>query len=88
MNNVPATTAIRRNRVANIDTDRLLRRRDHLIDTLLVQGGRTTPGGRMNFGFRAAELHAIRRELVARGAVSADDDAAAVRAAQDVNAFA
>lgn len=59
MNTVPATTSIKRNRAANVDTDRLVRRRAHLASTTTgVHHDR-----RIDFVMRAAELHAIENAL-------------------------
>lgn len=69
---VPATTAIRRSRVGNVDTDRLMRRRAFLHDLCIVNGGRTL-ATRMDFAMRAAELTAIETALCDRGDLSPAD---------------
>lgn len=63
---VPATTTIRRSRVGNIDTDRLLRRQAHLVAaaTDFFQECQS----RAQFRNRADELYAIENELDLRGA--------------------
>ena len=66
---VPATTACKRNRVANIDTDRLTRRRDHLAPELLHNSRQFDH--RIEFVARVAELVAIETELIGRGALDA-----------------
>lgn len=58
-----ATTSIRRSRVRNIDDQRLLIRARQLRHDLT--GGRSFPT-RIKMAERAAELHAIRSELVRR----------------------
>lgn len=62
---VPATTAIRRSKVGNIDTDRLFRRRSVLA--LTVRHFARSFEQRHDWVVRVAELVAIERELVARG---------------------
>ena len=66
---VPSTTAVRRSRVGNIDTDRLQRRaarlRNDIDDPEFV-----FPGARKGFRERAAELTAIESELVRRGSLA------------------
>lgn len=69
---VPASTAIRRSRAHNVDTDRLMRRRAFLHDLCIVNGGRTL-ATRMDFAMRAAELTAIETALVNRGALAPAD---------------
>jgi hypothetical protein len=68
---VPITTAIKRNRVGNVDSTRLLRRHSHLVDMIFVRTGDFFPA-RINFVMRAAELDAIEREIVRRGLTSHD----------------
>ena len=63
---VPDTTAIRRNRVRNIDTDRLVRRAARLRAEI-ADPCHHYPGGRHGFAMRAAELTAINAELDRRG---------------------
>lgn len=61
---VPASTAIRASRVANIDTDRLVRRQAFLVGLF------DTPhpfDRRRGFAERARELHAIENMLHERG---------------------
>lgn len=62
---VPPTTAIKRSRVGNIDTDRLRSRRLFLV-VLIKQYARMFDV-RVEFVARVAELRAIEGELVARG---------------------
>ena len=62
---VPASTSIRRNRVGNIDTDRLSRRREFLRSLLKDQTHALE--NRIDFVWKAAELHAIENELERRG---------------------
>lgn len=66
---VPMSVAIRRSRVANIDSSRLARRHQHLMDILIVNGADSIVG-RINMAQRAAEMMVIEREMVARGLVS------------------
>lgn len=61
---VPAHVAVRRNRVSNIDTDRLRRRRYHLV--LLLKQFTRMIEHRIDMVHRAAELVAIENELIAR----------------------
>lgn len=68
---VPASTKIRRSRVSNIDLDRLQRRRTFLIDSVTV--GSRDFENRMDWVVRVAELAAIERELVKRGALDRGD---------------
>lgn len=63
---IPTTTAIKRNRVGNIDSGRLLRRHAHLLDMVVTNGCNMLPN-RIDFVMRAAELHAIESEIVRRG---------------------
>ena len=63
---IPADVKIRRNRVQNVDTDRLQRRRVFLIDLVVINAGRTLPN-RNAFVMKAAELMSIENELIARG---------------------
>lgn len=66
---VPMSVAIRRSRVANIDSSRLARRHQHLMDILIVNGADSIVG-RINMAQRAAEMMVIEREMIARGLVS------------------
>lgn len=59
----PDTTAVRRSRTAHIDDDRLLRRARRIVAD--ARNG-MIPDGRFGFAHRAAELEAIRVELVRR----------------------
>lgn len=80
---VPAEVAIRRSRVGNIDADRLIRRRAHLIDRIYVHGGGMY-GSRIGMAQRAAELVAIRDELLRRNVISSAQDAVDLAAAADL----
>ena len=62
---VPATTSIRRSRVHNVDSDRLVRRHGHLQDLVCVNPHRLPNQNRLVM--RAAELHAVEREMRVRG---------------------
>lgn len=62
---VPASTPIRRAKVKNIDTDRLSRRREFL--RVLIKDQSATLENRIDFVWKAAELHAIESELERRG---------------------
>jgi hypothetical protein len=64
---VPATTAIKRSRVGNIDNDRLTRRAEHLGTTVLTPPGGRAIESRTEYAARAAELVAVEDELEARG---------------------
>lgn len=64
---IPATTAIRRSRVANIDTDRLIRRRAQLRHD--IANSNLVFDTRMDFAWRALEMRAIEDELVRRDAL-------------------
>ncbi len=64
----PATTACKRNRVGNLDTDRLRVRRYFLALTIMQNARQFDQ--RIEFAARAAELVSIERELVTRGALS------------------
>lgn len=64
-NEVPASTPIRRSKVRNIDTDRLSRRREFLRSLIKDRAGELE--NRIDFVWRAAELHAIETELESRG---------------------
>lgn len=68
MNTVPAHKSIRRNRVRNVDTDRLRARRLY-VATLMRDHSRAIES-RHEYVMRAAELVAIERELVDRGALA------------------
>ena len=72
---VPSEVSVRRSRVGFIDSDRLFRRRALLLDLIFVRGGGMF-GSRLGFAHRAAELMAIRDELVRRGELSLAEDAA------------
>lgn len=61
----PATTSCKRNRVHNIDTDRLRRRREFLV--IATKQYSRMYESRCDFVARVCELAAIERELVARG---------------------
>jgi hypothetical protein len=65
--NVPASTPIRRNRVHNIDTDRLIARREFLVTLCRHNSG--TISTRHMFAMRAAELSAIETEMFDRGII-------------------
>lgn len=58
---VPASTSIRRSRTHNIDTDRLLRRQQYLVD--LADDGFDNCERRREFVQYAQELFAIENEL-------------------------
>ena len=62
---VPDTTAIKRSRVGNIDTDRLHRRQQRLDKDIRLSEAQF--GTRIKFAYRAAELDAVEKELVGRG---------------------
>ena len=65
---VSPAVAIKRNKVGNISTRRLLGRRDRLaVDTVLNTRQFAT---RMNFAMRAAELVSVETELDRRGAMT------------------
>jgi hypothetical protein len=66
---VPSTTAIRRNRVANVDSSRLCRRHQHLLDVFFTNGA-SGFSGRIPMAQRAAELMVIENELMDRGFLS------------------
>lgn len=66
---VSSSTAVRRSRVGNVGTDRLLRRQDHLLVLLVVNGARSLPT-RNRMVVRAQELDAVERELRDRGVQS------------------
>lgn len=61
--NVPATTPVKRNRVRNIDTARLLARQGCLVGLIRANGF----DSRHAFAMRALELRAVEDELSARG---------------------
>ena len=69
---VPATTAVKRSRAHNVDTDRLLRRRTFLHGWV-KHGHRQLDVTRADFGARAAELTVIENVLVDRGAIAVHD---------------
>ena len=60
---VPSTTSIKRSRVGNIDTERLLGRQGALVLRLRAAAEES----RINHVMRAAELAAIENELDRRG---------------------
>lgn len=68
---VPPSTPVKRNRAHNIDTDRLRARRAYLILTLA--NGAHVYDSRIDFAYRAAELHAIENILVDRHAIPATE---------------
>jgi hypothetical protein len=68
---VPASTKIRFTRVAHIDTDRLIRRRDHIIATKADFA--RAADARIELRQRARELLAIEAQLIQRGALSHAD---------------
>lgn len=65
---VPPSTAVKRNRAHNVDTDRLRARRAYL----LAKGFRDYDS-RMDFAVRALELRAIENVLVDRRALPASE---------------
>jgi hypothetical protein len=69
--NVPASTKIRFTRVAHIDTDRLIRRRDYIIATKSAFA--RAADARIELRQRARELFAIEGELVERDALALDE---------------
>lgn len=69
---VADTVAVKRNRVGNVDTDRLRRRRRRLI-TEIDDDGVFYPSGRHGFAMRAAELTVIESELERRGELARKD---------------
>ena len=64
--------AVKRNRVGNVDSDRLRRRRRRLIDEI-DDDGQFYRGGRHGFAMRAAELTVIESELERRGELARKD---------------
>lgn len=68
-NTIPPSTRIRRSRVGNVDTDRLVARQVH-IATMAVAGFAECTT-RRPFVDRALELHAIENEMDRRGAIFA-----------------
>lgn len=68
MDIVPPTAPVKRNRVANVDSIRLVRRRRYMIENLS-----TIADSRMEFAYRAYELQAIENALVTRGLLSPAD---------------
>lgn len=65
---VPASTAIKRNRIKNIDTDRLVARQAYLV--ALFDGPTSDlPDRRVEYIARASELAAIEDHLDHRGVV-------------------
>jgi hypothetical protein len=64
---VPATTKVRPSRVGNIDTDRLIRRRAHIVATK-AEFARSADA-RIELRQRARELLTIEAELIRRGAI-------------------
>ena len=83
---VPITTAIKRNRVGNVDSTRLLRRHSHLLDMIYVRTSEFFPN-RLSFAMRAAELDAVEREIVRRGITSQDQLMVMRRHARNRKAF-
>ena len=71
METVPVTTAVKRNRVGNVDTSRLNGRRGYLVDNLRTIA-RDAPN-RIDFLGRVAELVAIEAELIRRGELDRAD---------------
>lgn len=69
---VADTVAVKRNRVGNVDSDRLRRRRRRLIDEI-DDDGQFYRGGRHGFAMRAAELTVIESELERRGELARKD---------------
>lgn len=69
MNAVPPTTAVKRNRAHNVDTDRLAERRDFLLVHVLPDFA----GSRMDFAVRAYELQAIENVLEDRDWLAPSD---------------
>jgi hypothetical protein len=70
-NHVPSTTPVRRNRVANIDSDRLARRRQFLVNN--IRQIARDADNRIDFVARVAELQAIEIALIQRGVLDRDD---------------
>jgi hypothetical protein len=68
MNAVPASVAIRRSRVSNIDNDRLIRRLNY-IHEMFLRPESPFPN-RLSAAYRAAEQHVIEQELIHRNVVS------------------
>ena len=68
---VPASTKIRFTRVGNIDTDRLIRRREHIVATKADFA--RNADARIELRQRARELFMIEAELVRRGAIAPAD---------------
>lgn len=66
---VPPTTAVKRNRAHNVDTDRLVARRAFLIGDVLPDFAEA----RCDFAARAYELQAIENVLVRRDVLSPTD---------------
>jgi hypothetical protein len=62
---VPASTKVRYTRVGNVDTERLMRRRAHIIATKSEFA--RAADARIELRQRARELFAIEAELVRRG---------------------
>ena len=71
MSPVPASTKVRVNRVGFIDTNRLVRRRAHIIATKADFA--RAADARIELRQRARELLTIESELVARGAIAFAD---------------
>ena len=69
---VADTVAVKRNRVGNVDSDRLKRRRRRLIDEI-EDDSHFYRGGRHGFAMRAAELTVIESELERRGELARKD---------------
>jgi hypothetical protein len=62
---IPDTTAIKRSKVGNIDTDRLARRQQRLDKDIRLSEAQF--GTRIKFAYRMAELDAVEKELEQRG---------------------
>lgn len=69
---VADTVAVKRNRVGNVDSDRLRRRRARLVSDI-SDDTVTYAGGRLGFSMRAAELTVIESELERRGELARRD---------------
>jgi hypothetical protein len=71
-NFVPSDVPVRRNRAHNVDSDRLLRRRDFLHDLLFVRRGRDLDQ-RFDMVVRSAEMCSVEDVLVDRGDLDPQD---------------
>jgi hypothetical protein len=65
---VPASKSIKRNRAHNVDTDRLLRRQEFLVN--MIKNSNSFFEARYDFAVKALELHAIENVLEDRQAIS------------------